>query len=293
MSDAGRGRKSNQHSGSVQRSEADAKRARLSSAATAQHGATSAGAGPSAPPQAQQAMRPDVWPSASRSAPTPGQRADDARQQLAAEVLSWHELMGTGPTAESAARSRLPDPPQSEQLSFKSVAAYQDFFRPLLLLELFEEISKGVHEGRNRDGGGLHARLRAAPRRVYTLPDRRWACWELQLALDNGASQLSTMDAVRIDAPRGRADLDAPPAEDGPPAAVHPLSRLPALALVWRRECERNSLVVHAALPHGAAPAGGGAPAAGGGHGKLRLSRLGSCTTTLREWQAAGCIDTR
>eukprot|EP00966_Prymnesium_polylepis_P227176 5256793-Prymnesium_polylepis.1 len=75
-------------------------------------------------------------------------------------MLRWGALLGRGGGAEEAEEEE--EAPQGEPPThFDGVGAYQEFMEPLLLLELREELVKGIEEGK----GPPHRRepLRTTP----------------------------------------------------------------------------------------------------------------------------------
>ena len=97
----------------------------------------------------------------------------DLKQLLVEEVLKWSALLDSkGAGEEDAAVDAPAEPP----MSFADVGAYQEFMRPLLLMELREELVRGREEARS----GAHAaspRREDEPRRMHFDGARGFTCW--------------------------------------------------------------------------------------------------------------------
>lgn len=247
-----------------------------------------------------------------------GSRAAEAepKARLVRHILSWHSVLlpPSGGGASEHAPAALDGGAQSVPTAFDTVGGYQHHFRPLLLMELREELLKAREERASaRDSqpiGGV--RWGAQPPRVVPPPPPMieddpmhpggMSCWEVVVEVPLHA-ELSELDVITLSAGGGTGS-----AGGGEPSWVHALrAHLPVLGVVcWReREAERDAKVkqarVHIALKSnalspqqlagavhqhktGSTGGGGSAAAAAGGGGALRLQKVGHCTSAWREW---------
>ena len=217
-----------------------------------------------------------------------GSRRPDLRQDLIDAVLSSAGQSGQASGSGGGSSGGSGAPP----VSFASADAYRRFFRPLLLLELEEELTRGAEETHR------HAPVAAAAaelRQLHALSGAT-ACWQLiTRAVGDVRTKLRDLDIVRVAVADG---FSPPSGSDGRWLAQLP-KLLPLTAVVRRADHEGRQITLHLALPQSAvagfqqkAAAGDGSAAAGrggaggGGAAQLRLTRMGSCTSAWREWEA-------
>ena len=142
--------------------------------------------------------------------PPPHHQHVDLKQALLDHVLSWRSELaemsprhspvpqgaaaaeGSGGAAGGAAGAATSPP-----TTFRSVNAYRDHFRPLLLLELQQELLKGSQERRTEPTtsarfcayGGAPARVRASAGRSGGPPDG-WASFEVVVEVESADCML-------------------------------------------------------------------------------------------------------
>ena len=207
---------------------------------------------------------------------------------------------------------------------FASARAYRDHFRPLLLLELREDLRKGYDE-RRRDELSARLTLEAPPPvRLRELPAAAGPSrlssqaeasrsgklvYEIVVELTaGGLMDLGEMDVVLVGGGRGgtgtsgggRGSNGGGVGKGGDRWRPELAARLPVLGVVtWReREGSRRQLKLQIAisplrsLEHGKQGPADGDKAGGaaarmelGGPVELRLRKLGQMTTSYREWK--------
>ena len=241
-----------------------------------------------------------VVPPAEAASTRGGREAESAcRQQLISNVLSWRDSLLSRQASGAVEPPPVADDSLPPPTAFASAHAYQSHFRPLLLMELREELQRDEPNGRHAAECGAVRWSSEPPRLLQPLIGSTatagselsagWSAWEVVIETP-AQFELSDLDVLIV------TSADSTGATGGGDWQRRLQSGLPALGVVcWReREVAQHAngrkVRLQLALPTQLLNAKSLAKAQGSG-GQLRIQKIGSCTSAWREWLVLHRLD--